>query len=683
VSMRILFADDSMTAQNMGKKILTDAGYEVVAVSNGAAAVKKIAEHKPDIIILDIYMPGYTGLEVCDKVRGSADTLRTPVLLTVGKMEPYRAEDANRVKADGVIIKPFEASDLLAVIKKLEERVVPKSVAVTEQTIVLERPPEFTEFPQAAEEDHREAAVETNENTVQATVDVPDNMATAAAFSDLLGSDTAHPFPSMPISSGVDHAELPVVPDSSSESSSSRTAPAEETGVADDDSSASEFISFSAQHTLADDTPAQDTPAQDPLLDTSEGMAAAEDEPQAAVSFAAADFTVDMGAPGSTLEPSGSPSMEEPHPIPASIDDFASAEPAELNIETEAGPVPVVTVPFMHEPELETESASSSSLTTEHEPTATSPEEKIREEEVRVQSSTETRPSAVFAAATLPAPEAASPSFIDPGLETQGVNFDSFSAKVEAQIQHIETIVSASEARHAEVEIESPVHAGLPSPEAATEAMPAQAEEDDFEARVAAAMSAYEQPLAAEDSAGLHVVNDAGAGFTTEAASAGHDAPEPAAEPVALEAPYSFEYSPPITAPEPEPALSTAKPEPVEEVPHFPGAEIPLHTEARDEEAPTSSEVARESQVSSHAESPQAGPAPTATEPERASLEDEKIMSEIAAQLPAPPGAAKTEPGGETQIIASAVHRVLERLKPHLIEEISRELKSNKRPEEK
>src|SRR5579872_6281095 len=109
--MRILFADDSMTAQNMGKKILTDAGYDVIAVSNGAAAVKKIAEQKPDIIILDIYMPGYTGLEVCDKIRSSGHTLKTPVLLTVGKMEPYpRPEDVNRVRADGVISKPFEAS---------------------------------------------------------------------------------------------------------------------------------------------------------------------------------------------------------------------------------------------------------------------------------------------------------------------------------------------------------------------------------------------------------------------------------------------------------------------------------------------------------------------------------------------------------------------------------------------
>jgi len=123
VSLRILFADDSVTAQNMGKKILTEAGYEVVAVSNGAAAVKKIAEQKPDIIILDVYMPGYTGLEVCEKVRGSIETLKTPVLLTVGKMEPYKAEEGNRVRADGVIIKPFEASDLLAIVKKFEERI--------------------------------------------------------------------------------------------------------------------------------------------------------------------------------------------------------------------------------------------------------------------------------------------------------------------------------------------------------------------------------------------------------------------------------------------------------------------------------------------------------------------------------------------------------------------------------
>ncbi len=201
--LRILFADDSMTAQNMGKKILTEAGYEVVAVSNGAAAVKKIAEHKPDIIILDVYMPGYSGLEVCEKVRASIETMKTPVLLTVGKMEPYKPEDANRVKADGVIIKPFEASDLLAIVKKLEERIVPSAVPpLVQQTIRLERPPDFSEFavhstgnsaPVAVAAVAAPAHEDLDENTIQPTVDVPDHMATVSAFSDLLGTDMLSP----------------------------------------------------------------------------------------------------------------------------------------------------------------------------------------------------------------------------------------------------------------------------------------------------------------------------------------------------------------------------------------------------------------------------------------------------------------------------------------------------------
>jgi CheY-like chemotaxis protein len=122
VSLKVLLADDNITAQRMGCKILSDAGYNVIAVSNGAAAVKKIASEKPGLIILDVYMPGYTGLEVCEKVKSAAETARVPVLLTITSMEPYRPEDGNRVKADGVLTKPFEATDLLAVVRKLEEK---------------------------------------------------------------------------------------------------------------------------------------------------------------------------------------------------------------------------------------------------------------------------------------------------------------------------------------------------------------------------------------------------------------------------------------------------------------------------------------------------------------------------------------------------------------------------------
>jgi CheY-like chemotaxis protein len=151
VALKILLADDSTTAQNMGKKILTEAGYEVVAVSNGAAAVKKIAEHKPDMIVLDVYMPGYTGLEVCERVKSAIETNKIPVLLTVGKMEHFLPEEGARVKADGVIVKPFEASDLLAAVQKLEQRLNSSASRTTSAKVmvtpaqppVVEEPPEY------------------------------------------------------------------------------------------------------------------------------------------------------------------------------------------------------------------------------------------------------------------------------------------------------------------------------------------------------------------------------------------------------------------------------------------------------------------------------------------------------------------------------------------------------------
>jgi two-component system chemotaxis response regulator CheY len=127
LARKILLADDSVTAQNMGRRILTDAGYEVVTVNNGSAALKKIAESKPDLIILDVYMPGYGGLEVCQRLKEAQETARIPVLLSVGKLEPFKVEESRRVRADGFIIKPFEASELLTALTKLEDKIVPQA----------------------------------------------------------------------------------------------------------------------------------------------------------------------------------------------------------------------------------------------------------------------------------------------------------------------------------------------------------------------------------------------------------------------------------------------------------------------------------------------------------------------------------------------------------------------------
>src|SRR5271170_6210946 len=110
----------------MGRKILADAGYDVVTVNNGSAALKRVAESQPDLIILDVYMPGYSGLEVCQRLKDAAETAHIPVLLSVGKLEPFKPQEARRVRADAHIVKPFEASQLLTAIARLEDQMVPQ-----------------------------------------------------------------------------------------------------------------------------------------------------------------------------------------------------------------------------------------------------------------------------------------------------------------------------------------------------------------------------------------------------------------------------------------------------------------------------------------------------------------------------------------------------------------------------
>lgn len=191
MALRILLADDSMTAQKMGKDILAGAGYEVTAVSNGAAAAKKLAD-KPDVVILDVYMPGYTGLEICEKIRANMDTASTPVILTVGKMEPWNPQDGQKVKADGVIIKPFEAQDLLAAVQKLEKKLADskaKEEPAYEKTMIF-KAPQVEEFKDESYNDWKSDAssdVAEFEAPPAPAMQMTQEEASAPAFADMFG----------------------------------------------------------------------------------------------------------------------------------------------------------------------------------------------------------------------------------------------------------------------------------------------------------------------------------------------------------------------------------------------------------------------------------------------------------------------------------------------------------------
>jgi CheY-like chemotaxis protein len=107
---RILLADDSPHAQRMGERILRDEGHEVVVVSDGKVAMLRLDDAQPDLIIADISMPEVSGFELCEYVKRTSGA---PVFLTAGPVEPIDEAEVDRVRADGILRKPFEASALL------------------------------------------------------------------------------------------------------------------------------------------------------------------------------------------------------------------------------------------------------------------------------------------------------------------------------------------------------------------------------------------------------------------------------------------------------------------------------------------------------------------------------------------------------------------------------------------
>jgi len=115
---KILVADDNSNIQKMVVLALKDQGIEVVAVGNGEAAVRKISDIKPDLVLADIFMPVRNGYEVCKFVKDNSALSHIPVILLVGAFDPLDEQEAQRVGADGVLKKPFVPPDpLISMVK--------------------------------------------------------------------------------------------------------------------------------------------------------------------------------------------------------------------------------------------------------------------------------------------------------------------------------------------------------------------------------------------------------------------------------------------------------------------------------------------------------------------------------------------------------------------------------------
>ncbi len=120
---KILVADDNSNIQKMVGLALKDQGIDVVAVGNGEAAVRKISDLRPDLVLADVFMPVRNGYEVCQYVKMDASLAHIPVILLVGAFDPLDEQEAQRVGADGVLKKPFVPPDpLISMVKSALQR---------------------------------------------------------------------------------------------------------------------------------------------------------------------------------------------------------------------------------------------------------------------------------------------------------------------------------------------------------------------------------------------------------------------------------------------------------------------------------------------------------------------------------------------------------------------------------
>ncbi len=114
---KILVIDDELNLRNVMKCNLTASGYIVTTAENGEEGLRAARKNKPDLIVLDVKMPGMSGWDVLTNMRNTLKLRQVPVLIATAYLSP---SDEQRTKEVGVcyMAKPFNVSELLAQVKK-------------------------------------------------------------------------------------------------------------------------------------------------------------------------------------------------------------------------------------------------------------------------------------------------------------------------------------------------------------------------------------------------------------------------------------------------------------------------------------------------------------------------------------------------------------------------------------
>jgi DNA-binding response OmpR family regulator len=113
ISKRVLIVEDDPSVLRATSYILEKEGYEVQTAQNGLEGLKKARENSPDLLILDVMLPGIDGFEICHSLRGEPHTADLPIVMFSAKGQQSDKETGMKMGADDYLTKPVDRTVLL------------------------------------------------------------------------------------------------------------------------------------------------------------------------------------------------------------------------------------------------------------------------------------------------------------------------------------------------------------------------------------------------------------------------------------------------------------------------------------------------------------------------------------------------------------------------------------------
>jgi DNA-binding response OmpR family regulator len=116
---RVLIADDEPNIVASLEFLMEQAGFEVKVAANGQEALALAASFRPDLVLLDVMMPGKSGYEVCQSLRGDPATHAVKVVMLSAKGREVEVAKGLELGADAYVTKPFSTRELVAKVKDM------------------------------------------------------------------------------------------------------------------------------------------------------------------------------------------------------------------------------------------------------------------------------------------------------------------------------------------------------------------------------------------------------------------------------------------------------------------------------------------------------------------------------------------------------------------------------------